>query len=85
MLSFIGHDCVSTGDKLRFARSKSLRENRKDPEGSKTDRNQNHGNPLHDVPEVKEKKRRKKKRKKKKIVLLCVASFESFYLFSKIA
>ncbi|XP_025088297.1 rab11 family-interacting protein 1-like isoform X2 [Pomacea canaliculata] len=42
------------GDRLKLTRSKSFRENRKDPEGGKPDKhlNQNHGS-LNDIPERK--------------------------------
>lgn len=44
---------VCAGDRLKLTRSKSFRENRKDPEGGKPDKhlNQNHGS-LNDIPEV---------------------------------
>ncbi|KAK7473651.1 hypothetical protein BaRGS_00035129 [Batillaria attramentaria] len=50
--SSIRNLATAVGDKLKFTRSKSFRENRKDPEGGKTDRhqNQNHSS-LQDVPE----------------------------------
>ncbi|XP_070199976.1 rab11 family-interacting protein 2-like isoform X2 [Littorina saxatilis] len=50
--SSIRNLATAVGDKLKFNRSKSFRENRKDPEGGgKSDRNQNHNGSLQDVPE----------------------------------
>ncbi|KAL8591069.1 hypothetical protein ACOMHN_032634 [Nucella lapillus] len=44
---------TAVGDKLKLTRSRSFRENRKDPEGGKTElRNQNHSGSLQDVPEL---------------------------------
>lgn len=49
--SSIRNLATAVGDKLKFTRSRSLRENRKDPEGSKTDRHHQNHTPLQDVPE----------------------------------
>ncbi|XP_076450521.1 rab11 family-interacting protein 2-like isoform X2 [Babylonia areolata] len=42
---------TAVGDKLKLSRSRSFRENRKDPEGGKTERNQSHNSSLQDGPE----------------------------------